>query len=339
MKKILVTGAEGFIGSHLVEMLVKKKYDVTALVLYNFQNNNGWLEKLDEKIKKKIKIKLGDIRDYHLIKSLSKGCDSVINLAALIGIPYSYEASKSYIETNIIGTHNILNAARENFVKKIIHTSTSEVYGVDPSNNFAKSTKKPLNELSSQFAQSPYSATKIAADQLCFAYHASFGLPVTIIRPFNAYGPRQSSRAIIPTIITQVLNGNRKIKIGNLKTMRNFNYVADIVEGFIKALETKKNIKGKVYNLGDTFQVSIKELILLISQLLSVKLKIVTEKKRFRPEKSEVMSLLCDSSKAKKELNWKPNFKNLNGLKLGLKKTIEWFKLNYHSYKIDEYIK
>jgi len=339
MKKILVTGAEGFIGSHLVETLVKKNYDVTALVLYNFQNNNGWLENLDENIKKKIKIKLGDIRDYHLIKSLSKGCDSVINLAALIGIPYSYEASKSYIETNIIGTHNILNAARENFVKKIIHTSTSEVYGVDPNNKYAKSIKKPLNELSSQFAQSPYSATKIAADQLCLAYHASFGLPVTIIRPFNAYGPRQSSRAIIPTIITQVLSGDRRIRVGNIKTLRNFNYVTDIVDGFVRALETRKNIQGKVYNLGDTFQVSVEELILLISELLSVKLKICTEKVRFRPKASEVISLLCNSTKARKELNWKPKFNKLNGLKLGLKKTIDWFQLNYNSYKIEKYTK
>jgi len=188
---------------------MKKKYDVSALILYNFQNNNGWLKKLDEKIK----IKISDIRDYQLIKFLTKGHDSLINLAALIGISYSYEASKSYIETNIISTHNILNASRENFVKKIIYTSTSEAYGVDPSDNFVKSSKKPLNELSSQFLRSPYSATKIAADQLCFSYHASFVLPVITIRTFNAYVPRQSSIAIILTIITQDLNGNRKIKI------------------------------------------------------------------------------------------------------------------------------
>tara|TARA_B100000787_G_C16191747_1_gene297983 strand:- start:1229 stop:2233 length:1005 start_codon:yes stop_codon:yes gene_type:complete len=334
MKKVFITGADGFIGSHLVEKLVKsKKYKVKALVLYNHMNKYGWLDTIETKVKNKIEIISGDIKDYKLIKNSTKNCDIIINLAALIGIPYSYDASQSYIETNIVGTHNILNAAIENSTKKIIQTSTSEVFG-------SYSSSQKLNEKSYQYAQSPYAATKIASDQLCNAYFSSYNLPVTIVRPFNTFGPRQSIRAIIPTVINQILDGKKEIKLGNIVAYRDFNYVADTAEAFIEVINSNKNLSGETFNFGSSYQLSIKELVYIIAKIMKVDIKIVKDKTRIRPKKSEVLSLLADSSKAKKTISWKPKYTGKSGLVEGLKLTIDWFKINRNQYQnYEKYVK
>lgn len=327
--KILVTGSEGFIGSHLVEMLIKKKHKVRALVLYNSFNSWGWLDSLTEDTKKKIEVVLGDIRDKESVEESIKGMDVVINLAALIGIPYSYNASKSYVDTNIIGLLNILNSARKKKLKQIIHISTSEVYG---------SPKKiPIKENHNLNAQSPYAASKIAADQLALSFNKSFGLPVTIIRPFNTYGPRQSARAIIPTIITQALKNNR-IEVGSTFPKRDLVYVEDTANGIISAIGNKKSI-GQVINLGSGFQISIKDLINKISAIMGVKLKITKNKARYRPKNSEVVRLLACNKKAKKILNWSPKNSGVKGLEKGLIKTINWFrnKKNLRDYKTSKF--
>ena len=327
MKKVFITGADGFIGSHIVEKLVlSKKYKVKALALYNHMKTYGLIDNFDKKIKKKIEIISGDIRDYKFINNSIKNSDYVINLAALIGIPYSYDASQSYIDTNILGTHNILNACLENSVEKMIQTSTSEVFG-----SYASSEK--LSEKSFQYAQSPYAATKIASDQLCNSFFSSYNLPVVIARPFNTFGPRQSIRAIIPTVINQILDGNKKIKLGNVNAFRDFNFVTDTAGAFIDILNTKKNIYGETFNFGSSYQLSIRDLVILIGNLMNVDIKIVTDKTRIRPKKSEVMSLLANSSKAKKILKWKPIFSGRTGLVEGLKVTIKWFENNRHLYK------
>jgi len=315
MKKILITGSDGFIGSHLTEKLVKCGYEVTAYVYYNSFNYWGWLEDIDKRVLNNINIISGDIRDFQSVYNASKKIDCIINLAALIGIPYSYSSPESYIHTNIIGTSNVLNAGIRNNVSKIIHTSTSEVYGT-PKN-------LPIKEIASLNAQSPYAATKIAADQLALSYNKSFDIPVTILRPFNTFGPRQSARAIIPNIISQLIKGN-KVKIGNLKPTREYNYIEDTVNAFRKAIDNKKII-GDVVNIGNGYNISVKELGTQISNILNKEIKFDIDKSRIRKPKTEVKDLRADNSKARKILKWTPKFSGKIGLKRGLEKTITWF--------------
>jgi len=321
--KILVTGSSGFIGSHLTEYLVKKGYKVLAFDRYNSNNHYGWLEK--SKYKKKIEFILGDIRDYDSVNKAMRGCECVMHLAALIGIPYSYVSPTAYVKTNVEGTLNILESAKNLKLKQVIVTSTSEVYGT--------AIKKELSENDELKAQSPYAASKIAADQLALSYHRSFGLPVKIIRPFNTFGPRQSARAVIPTIITQALLKNR-IKIGNLKATRDFLYVEDLCVAYEKVLKSNK-LLGEVVNVGVDSEISIKDLIIKISKILNIKLTTVVEKKRVRPQKSEVFRLKCNNRKIKKITNWKPKYK----IDEGLKKLIEWIKEddNLKKYKPENY--
>ena len=327
--KILVTGAEGFIGSHLVELLLKKKFKVKALVLYNSFNSWGWLENLNSKLKNNLEVVLGDIRDKENFEDLSKSVDIIINMAALIGIPYSYKASRSYIETNVIGSLNVLNSALKNNISQVIQISTSEVYGTPK--------KVPITENFPYNAQSPYAASKIAADQLSLSFYRSFNLPVSIIRPFNTYGPRQSARAIIPTIITQALK-NKKIKLGSVYPKRDLMYVEDTVRGICAAINNKKTY-GQVINLGTGYEISIKNLVEKISKLLGFKIEYQTQTNRKRPKKSEVDRLLASNRKAKKLLNWKPKYSKAKGLDDGLRQTLNWFKeeKNLKLYKYSDF--
>ena len=315
--KVLITGSEGFIGSHLVEKLVKKKAKVTALVKYNYQSDLGWL---DKNLIKNIDLVFGDIEDLSLMNKLTSGKDVVVNLAALISIPYSYNSTKSYINTNILGTYNILEASKHNKIKKIILTSTSEVYG--------SARYVPIDEKHILQPQSPYSATKIASDQLGLSYYYSFNLPVTIARPFNTFGPRQSTRAVIPTIITQMLSKSKSIKIGDVSTKRDFSYVEDTAEFFIKLIYSKKNLSGEVINYGSGYSITIKKLYEVLKKITNSKVKLSFEKKRFRPQKSEVKELLCDNRRAIKLLGIKKNRNNELRLISGLKKTFEWYSKN-----------
>lgn len=316
--KILVTGADGFIGSHLVESLVVKGFKVKAFVYYNSQNSWGWLDHVDKKIIDNLEVFPGDIRDYECVESAVKNVDIIFNLASLIGIPYSYKAPGSYIDTNIKGIINIMNASRKYKIRKIIHTSTSEVYG---SAKFL-----PMNENHPLNAQSPYAASKIGSDQLALSYFCSFDTPISIIRPFNTYGPRQSLRAIIPTIICQMLDKNcNAIKLGNLEVTRDFNYITDTVSGFISTIKAKK-ILGEVINIGNGYQISINELIKTISEILGYKKKVIIQEARVRNKKTEVRKLCASNIKAKKILKWSPEYKSKKGLILGLKKTIDWYK-------------
>ena len=317
IKKILVTGAEGFIGSHLVEALVKKGYKVKALVLYNFENSHGWIDDLHISVKKKIEIISGDIKDLSYLIKITKNVDAVIHLAALISIPYSYVSPKSYIDNNILGGYNILESSRINKIKRVIITSTSEVYGT------AKFI--PITEEHSLNAQSPYAASKIASDQLALSYFRSFDLPVTILRPFNTFGPRQSLRAIIPTILTQALSIKKNIKIGSLKPKRDFTFVEDTVSAFILALHSKKII-GKEINIGSGFEVSVDQILTIIKKNFKINFKLIVEKKRLRPKKSEVFRLLASNKKAKNYLKWKPKYRGIKGFKVALKKTLEWYR-------------
>lgn len=315
-KKILVTGADGFIGSHLTEELVRRGLGVRAFVYYNSFNSWGWLDESPAEIKKSLEVFSGDIRDPYGVQKAMKDCSVVLHLAALIAIPYSYHSPETYVDTNIKGTLNILQAARALGVQKIIHTSTSEVYG----------TVKfvPITEDHPLRGQSPYAATKIAADQLAMSFYDSFDLPVMILRPFNTYGPRQSARAVIPTIITQIANGQQKIKLGEVNTTRDFNFVRDIVEGLIKAAESDRAV-GEVIHLGTRFEISIREIALLIAELMNASIEIETDPERVRPAKSEVQRLCADSSKAKRLLDWEPALSGKEGLRKGLEETIRWF--------------
>lgn len=321
--KILVTGSSGFIGSHLVEHLVSQNYKVIAFDRYNSNNDLGWLE--GSKFKNKINFVLGDIRDYDSVFKSMQGCDAVIHLAALIGIPYSYFSPTAYVKTNIEGTLNILEAAKNLKMKQVIVTSTSEVYG--------SALNGKLKEKDELKAQSPYSASKIAADQLSLSYHRSFNLPVKIIRPFNTFGPRQSARAVIPTILTQVLT-SQKINIGNLEAIRDFLYVSDLCSAYEKILKNKKFI-GEIINVGAEKEISIRDLIRKISKITKLKFSIKVDKKRIRPLKSEVTRLKCDNSKLKKNTNWKVQV----NLETGLKHFIEWLKKdkNLKYYKSNKY--
>ena len=311
--KIFITGAAGFVGSHLTEKLIKKNYKVVAFDRYNSNNDFGWLNKIRSKNKKNFI--LGDIRDFDSVYNAMKGCKVVFHLAALIGIPYSYISPVAYLKTNVEGTYNVLEAARRLKIKNVIVTSTSEVYG--------SAKYLPINENHPINSQSPYAASKAAADQLAMSFYKSFNLPVKIIRPFNIYGPRQSQRAIIPTIITQTLNKSKNITLGNVKPTRDFNYVLDVVDAFIKIMNSKKAI-GQVLNVGSNKKISISYLCNEILKIAKIKknLKISTERKR--PKLSEVENLQSDNKKIRKILSWSPKTK----LKQGLKYTITWFKNN-----------
>ena len=324
MKKILVTGADGFIGSHLVEMLVSKGHKVKALSQYNSLNNFGCLENIN--CKKKIEIFTGDIRDSNYCEYISKDIDIIFHLAALIGIPYSYMAIENYIETNIKGTVNICYAAKKNNVSRLIHTSTSEVYGT--------AQYVPIDEKHPLQPQSPYSATKIAADAMVMSFYNSFNLPITIARPFNTYGPRQSARAVIPTIITQIASGKKKIKLGDLSPTRDFNYVEDCCRGFIMLSESKKTI-GEIINIGSNTEISIGEIFDLIKELMSSDATLSNDKQRKRPKNSEVFRLCCDNKKIKELVSYKPKINIRNGLK----KTINWITKpeNLKMYKSEIY--
>lgn len=330
MKKVFVTGASGFIGSHLVERLVSSGYRVKALVPYNIDNTWGWLDTFPSKIKNKLKVVQGDVLDHDLILKETRKYDIIFHLAALISIPYSYKSPRAYISTNVIGTLNILEASKINKIKKIVITSTSEVYG--SAKYVPIDEKHPLN------AQSPYAASKIAADQIAMSYYKSFDLPVTIIRPFNTFGPRQSQRAAIPTVITQILNKKKIIKLGNLYSSRDFTLVDDTVTGFMKTINNKKCI-GKIINLGTGFHFTIGEIVKMIFKILKTKPLIQIDQKRIRPFKSEVDRLLSNNKMAKKILGWKPKYAGKKGFYRALEITINWFKnqKNLKSYKSEIY--
>lgn len=323
-KVILVTGADGFIGSHLVEMLVKKGAKVKALSYYNSFNYWGWLEDID--CKTNIEILTGDVRDPHYCKNITSGVDTIFHLASLIAIPYSYIAPDSYVDTNIKGTLNICQSALENKVAKVVHTSTSEVYGT------AKYV--PIDENHPLQPQSPYSATKIGADAIAFSFYNAFDMPITIARPFNTYGPRQSARAFIPTIITQIVSGKKEIKLGDVTPTRDLNYVLDTCRGMIALAECDNTI-GEVVNLGSNYEISIRDVFDIIKELMDSNATIVQDEKRVRPVKSEVKRLWCDNTKIKQLTGFEP----LYNIKDGLRLTIDWFKKpeNLIKYKADMY--
>ena len=328
--KVLVTGAGGFIGSHLTESLVRDGYSVKALVSYSSSGGYGWLDELSKEMLSDIEIVRGDIRDAHQMSDLVKGTESVLHLAALIAIPYSYSAPGAYVRTNIEGTLNLLQAARIHEVKSFIHTSTSEVYGT--------AQFVPITEQHPLVGQSPYSASKIGADQLASSFYNSFNLPVKILRPFNTYGPRQSARALIPSTIIQALSGRKEIKLGSLKPTRDFSYISDTVAGFRAAHSSEKAV-GETINLGSGFEISVLETVDLIAALTGRELEIKQDEERMRPEKSEVERLLSDNAKARRLLDWEPSYANLEGFKEGLTKTIEWFQHHEERFKSEIYNK
>jgi len=325
-KKILVTGADGFIGSHLTEELVRRDYDVRAFVFYNSFNSWGWLDTLPKKTLAKIDIFAGDIRDPNGVRKAMQNIDIVFHLAALIAIPFSYHSPDSYVDTNVKGTLNVLQAARDGNCSRVLITSTSEVYGT--------AQYVPIDEKHPFQGQSPYSATKIGADRIAESFYRSFNTPVTIVRPFNTYGPRQSARAVIPTIITQLLNGEKKIKLGSVHPTRDFNFVKDTAAGFIAIAETSKTI-GEEINIASQKEITIGQIATEIINQINPKAKIVSDDIRLRPAKSEVVRLLGSNEKMRKLTGWQPKYT----LKQGLKETIEWFrdKENLRQYKSDIY--
>lgn len=329
-KKILITGADGFIGSHLTEHLVRQGFDVRAFVIYNSFNSWGWLDFCSQEVKGEFEIFAGDIRDPYGVKKAMQGCDAVLHLASLIAIPYSYHSPDTYIDVNVKGTLNILQASRELDVNKVIHTSTSEVYGT--------AQYVPIDEKHPLQGQSPYSASKIAADQLALSFYTSFDLPVSIIRPFNTYGPRQSARAVIPTIITQIAAGVEEIKLGLVSPTRDFNFIEDTVSGFTSALKIDHSF-GEVINLGSNFEISIGDTVELIADKMGKKVKIISDEDRMRPQKSEVQRLWASNQKAKELLSWSPEYSGLEGFGNGIEKTIAWFEdpQNLKAYKSDRY--
>lgn len=324
MKKVLVTGADGFIGSHLVEGLLEKGYDVKAFTMYNSFNTWGWLDTLPKEKLDQIEVFCGDIRDPNGVREAMKGVDGVFHLAALIAIPFSYHSPDSYVDTNIKGTLNVLQAARDSVPKKILITSTSEVYGT------AKYV--PIDEKHPFQGQSPYSATKIGADRLAESFYRSFNLPVSIVRPFNTYGPRQSARAVIPTIISQLLSGKEEIKLGSLTPTRDFNYVKDTVAGFIAIAESEKTV-GEEINIATQKEISIGELAQVIIEQINPGARVICDEDRLRPAKSEVNRLLGSNEKIRKLTDWTPQYT----FEQGIAETIEWMKQNLTSYKSDIY--
>jgi NAD dependent epimerase/dehydratase len=315
--KVVVTGADGFIGSHLVERLVRLGHDVRAFVFYNSNNSWGWLDDCAPDVKGHFDVFAGDIRDFHGVRSAFTDRDIVLHLAALIAIPYSYRSPDAYVETNVRGTLNVVQAARDLGLSKVIHTSTSEVYGT--------ARFVPITEEHPLQGQSPYSATKIGADHIALSYHSAFGTPVAVIRPFNTYGPRQSARAVIPTIISQIASGSRQIRLGALSPTRDFSYVADTVEGFVRAMSSDA-VVGCVTNLGSGFETSIGDIVHLIAKLMNADVEIVCEAERLRPKNSEVERLLASNALARKRMQWSPSLSGIDGLRQGLAKTIEWFQ-------------
>ena len=324
MGKILVTGSDGFIGSHLTEELVKKGYDVRAFVYYNSFNNWGWLDTLPQEVMKHIEIFQGDVRDPNGVKEAMKGCDAVFHLAALIAIPFSYHSPDTYVDTNIKGTLNVLQAARDLGTERVLVTSTSEVYGT--------AQYVPIDELHPYQGQSPYSATKIGADRLAESFYRSFNLPVTIVRPFNTYGPRQSARAVIPTIITQLLAGKEEIKLGSLTPTRDFNYVKDTANGFIEIYKSDRTI-GQEINIATQQEISIGQLAEELIRQINPNARIICDEQRLRPEKSEVNRLLGSNKKIKELTEWAPQYT----FEQGLAETIEFLRNNLQKYKTDIY--
>tara|TARA_B100000989_G_scaffold83491_1_gene59815 strand:- start:8695 stop:9681 length:987 start_codon:yes stop_codon:yes gene_type:complete len=321
--KIFITGADGFLGSHLTEKLINKGHKVTALSYYNSFGFSGWLKEI--KNNKNLKIIHGDIRDQNFISKVTKNHEIIFHLAALISIPHSYESYSSYLQTNVIGTSNVLAAAKKNNIKRTIITSTSEVYG--------SAQYTPINEKHPLTAQSPYAASKIAADQLSVSFFKSFNLPIIIVRPFNTFGPRQSTRAVIPTIITQALNG-KDIRLGNISTIRDFTYITDTINGFIRCIYSK-NIFGETINIASGYEISIKKVINLVLELTNSTGKILNDKKRYRPDNSEVKRLWGCNKKAKKFLKWRPQYAGIKDFKKAIFETIKWYKIPQNLKKFD----
>jgi dTDP-glucose 4,6-dehydratase len=328
--KILVTGADGFIGSHLVEALVRDGYEVRAFVYYNSFNSWGWLDRVAPDVAGRFEVVAGDIRDSYAVDAAMAGCDTVLHLAALIAIPFSYQAPDAYVQTNVTGTLNILQAARRHGVSHVVCTSTSEVYGT--AQFVPISEDHPLN------AQSPYAATKTAADQMALAFHQSFGLPVAVLRPFNTYGPRQSARAVIPTIIGQIASGARHIKLGALTPTRDFTFVRDTARGFIQAAQCDEAI-GQVTNIGSGFEISIADTAALIARVMGAEVEIIADEKRMRPDASEVERLFAGTEAAQRLFGWAPEHGGEEGFAEGIAETAEWFKdpTNLAAYKMDRY--
>lgn len=329
-KKILVTGADGFIGSHLVELLVRDGHDVRAFVNYNSFNSWGWLDRSDAEIQRSIDVFSGDIRDPHGVRQSMQGCDVVFHLAALIAIPYSYHSPDTYIDTNVKGTLNVVQAARDLEVARVVHTSTSEVYGT--------ARFVPISEDHPLQGQSPYSASKIGADQIAQSFYLSFGTPVATIRPFNTYGPRQSARAVIPTIITQIAAGASEIKLGAVHPTRDFNFVADTVRGFVAVAEADTAV-GEVINVGSNFEISIGDTAAMIAERMGRDVRIICDNDRLRPDGSEVERLWADNRKVRELTGWTPDYAGRAGFARGLDETIAWFSdpTNLASYKTDIY--
>ena len=329
-KKILVTGADGFIGSHLAEFLVRSGHSVRAFVFYNSFGSWGWLDEAAQEVKAAIDVFAGDVRDPYGVKAAMTGCDVVMHLAALIGIPYSYHSPDTYVDTNIKGTLNVLQAARDLGIEKVVVTSTSEVYGT------AKFV--PITESHPLQGQSPYSASKIGADQIALSFHASYGTPVAIIRPFNTYGPRQSTRAILPTAITQLVGGQKVLKLGALHPTRDFNYVSDTVRAFLAVAESDR-VNGEVINIGSNFEISIGDAVRLIAELMGVRAEIEADVQRTRPANSEVERLWADNAKARELIGWTPQFGGRDGFRRGLQETIAWYRdpKNLARFRPDHY--
>jgi NAD dependent epimerase/dehydratase len=329
-KKILVTGADGFIGSHLTEYLVRQGHDVRAFVYYNSFNSWGWLDDSADDIKRSLDVFAGDIRDPHGVRTAMRDCDVVLHLAALIAIPYSYHSPDTYVDTNIKGTLNVLQAARDLGVQRVVHTSTSEVYGT--------ARFVPITEEHPLQGQSPYSASKIGADQMAQSFHLSFETPVTTIRPFNTYGPRQSARAVIPTIITQIAAGASQIKLGAIHPTRDFNYVRDTVRGFLALAECDAAV-GQVVNVGSNYEISVGDTARLIASLMGKDVEFASDEQRLRPAGSEVERLLADNARARDLAGWAPEYPGIEGLKRGLVETIDWFARpeNLRRYKAGIY--
>lgn len=330
MGRVLVTGADGFIGSHLTEALVRAGHDVRSMVLYNSFSSWGWLDRCAEDVRGHFDVFLGDVRDPNGVRAAMEGCDAVLHLAALIAIPYSYHSPDTYVDTNVRGTLNVVQAARDLGVDRVVHTSTSEVYGT--------ARFVPITEEHPLQGQSPYSATKIGADQIALSFHASFGVPVTVLRPFNTYGPRQSARAVIPTIITQIAAGKERIHLGATHPTRDFSFVSDTVSGFLAALQADAGV-GEVINVGSNFEISIGDTARAIAEVMEAEIDIVTDEERLRPGGSEVERLWASNDKAKRLLDWTPAYGGLDGLRRGLSETAQWFTQpgNLSAYKVDIY--
>jgi NAD dependent epimerase/dehydratase len=329
-KKVLVTGADGFIGSHLCEHLLAVGADVKAFVYYNSFNSWGWLDEASDEVKRSLDVFAGDIRDPHGVRTAMQGCDAVMHLAALIAIPYSYHSPDTYVDTNVKGTLNVVQAARELGVERVVHTSTSEVYGT--------ARFVPITEEHPLQGQSPYAASKIGADHMAQSFHLSFQTTVATIRPFNTYGPRQSARAVIPTIITQIASGARALNLGALTPTRDFNFIRDTVRGFVAVAECDAAI-GQVVNIGSNHEISIGDTASLIAELMAAEVTITSDEQRLRPPGSEVERLLADNARARTLTGWAPEFAGAEGLRRGLAETIAWFRdtANLRRYKTGRY--